>query len=154
MPKQVGKWLGTIINTRNRTFSVPPEKVSSLGRHIRETLQQETVTPKNLAMLTATLSSMSLAIGPLVKLLTRSIYHQIATALSWYQPIILNRKTIADFEFWLQDIEQINGYTFKSHPTTALMVFTDASDGGYGGYGGFTVHKLQSLRCNTTKVHV
>ena len=101
------------------TFSVPPEKVNKLQRHIREALHQNTVTPKSLPMLAGTSSSMYLAVGPLARLFTRNIYNQIAKALSWYQPINLNQKTIDDLEFWLHNIEQVNGYTFTPHPTTA-----------------------------------
>ena len=67
-PKQVGKWLGVIIDTTTMTFYVPEEKLRKIKRNLRETLQQNTTTPKELAKLAGTLSSMHFAIGPLVRL--------------------------------------------------------------------------------------
>ena len=63
VPKQVREWLGTIIDTRNMTFSVPPKKVSELRPALRQALHRSTVTPKELARLADTSSSLYLAIG-------------------------------------------------------------------------------------------
>ena len=140
-PKQVEKWLGVIIDTTTMTFYVPGERLRKIKRNLRETLQYNTTTPKELAKLAGTLP----AIGPLVGIFIESIYHQVACSHSWYTPLQLTSKTIADLQFWLRNIEHINGYTFKPFPTTTHMVFTDASDDGYG---GFPVHQLQTLICN------
>ena len=144
-PKQKGKWLGVIIDTRNMIFSVPIEKMDKLKEDITEAMERNVSTPKELAKIAGTLSSMHQAIGPLVRLFTRSLYQQIAEAFTWYQPVQLNQKSATELKFWLQNIEKVNGCTFKPRPTTTQMIFTDASGDGYG---GFTVHRLQTLICS------
>ena len=39
-----------------------------------------------------------------------------------------------ELEFWLNNINICNGYTFKPKALTTCLVFTDASDKGYGGF--------------------
>ena len=145
IPKQKRKWLGVIIDTKSMSFYVPEEKIIKLKQEITKTLSQKTSTPKELAKLAGTLSSMHMAIGPSVRLFTRSMYRQIACAASWHQRILLTQGTIEQLSFWLENIEYVNGCTFKHRPTTTQMVFSDASQDGYG---GFTVHKLQRLICS------
>ena len=143
-PKQRGKWLGVIIDTTTMTFHVPEEKIEKLKKSIISALNQNVVTPKELARLAGSLSAMHSAIGPLVRLFTRSMYHQISDAASWYQPLQLGPKATDELKFWLNNISHVNGFTFKPRPTTACMMFTDASNDGYG---GFMVHRLEEQIC-------
>ena len=57
------------------TFTVPSEKINKLLADIKNIFMQNILTPKKLAKLTGQLSSMCLAIGPLVRLFTRNMYH-------------------------------------------------------------------------------
>ena len=88
---------------------------------------------------------MHIAIGPLVRLFTRGLYRQIAGANSWYQTILLSEDTREQLQFWHENIEYVNGCTFKHRSTTAQVIFTNASGDGYG---GFTVQKMQTLICS------
>ena len=136
--------MGVVIDTRTMTFHVPPDKVTNLKEHITRTLRQKNISPKELAKLAGELSSMHQAIGPLVRLFTRQMYRQIAESESWYQHIPLTAKCVQELHFWLQNIADINGYTFKPRPITTQMMFTDA---GESGYGGFMVNQLEKLVC-------
>ena len=144
-PTQVGQWLGTIINTKNMTFTVPPDKLANLERGIHNLLEKRCATAKDLSRITGTLSSMLHAIGPLVRLFTRSMYHQIAAANSWHKLHPLSSEVSKDLTFWLSNLRHVNGFSFKHHPTTTKIVFTDASQYGYG---GFTVSKLGKYICS------
>ena len=84
------------------TFSVPVEKLKKLKNDIRYTLTRKFVTPKELAKLAGTLSSMHQAIGSLVRLFTRNMYQQISISPTWYQPITLTPHTTSDLNFWLK----------------------------------------------------
>ena len=143
-PKQQGKWLGAIIDTVVMRFYVPKEKVENLKENIQEVLKGGT-TPKSLAKIAGMLSSMHMSIGPLVRLFTRNIYREIAQADTWYQQLSLAQSTKEDLQFWLRNIENVNGCTFKHRPTTTQIIFTDASGDGYG---GFMVQRLQELICS------
>ena len=66
----------TIIETIQMTFTVPSEKINKLLADIKNILMQNVLTPKQLAKITGQRSSMHLAIGPLVHLFTRKMYHE------------------------------------------------------------------------------
>ena len=74
-PKTKGKWLGTTIDTRELTFTVPQEKITKLLEDITMYLNQEFLTPKQLPKVAEQRSFMHLPIGPLVRLFTRNMYH-------------------------------------------------------------------------------
>ena len=74
------------------------------------------------------------AVGPLVRFQTRAIYAAISKASSWYAQIFLDATTLAEIAFWRDNYNFTSGYTFKPHPVTSKMLFTDASEDGYGGF--------------------
>ena len=76
-PKTKGKWLGTVIDTRELTFTIPQEKIAKLLEDITSYLNQDFLTPKQLSKVAGQLSSMHLAIGPIVRLFTRNMYRFI-----------------------------------------------------------------------------
>ena len=87
---------------------------------------------------------MQKAIGPLVRFFTRNIYKTIETRFSWYEPLFINFETKNELQFWNENIKNYNGYTFKPYPTTAKVIFTDASEKGYG---GFICERLSKKLC-------
>ena len=88
---------------------------------------------------------MHLAIGPLVRLFTRNMYHEIENRTSWYEPKIINKKTKDELEIWLNNINIYNEYTFKPRALTACLIFTCASDEGYR---GFNLKRLNRKICS------
>lgn len=89
---------------------------------------------KHMSKLASQLSSMHLAIGPLVRLFTRHMYQLVETRETWYQPKFLNAEVKTEMLFWRDDIKECNGLTYKPKLITSKIVFTDASDFGYGGF--------------------
>ena len=116
------------------TFTVSSEKINKLLADIKNILMQNVLTPKKLAKITGQLSSMRLAIGPLVRLFTRNMYQEIENRVSWCKPKIISKKTKDELEFWLNNIYIYNWYMFKPRALTTCLVFTDASDNRYGGF--------------------
>ena len=74
---------------------------------------QNILTTKQLVEITEQLSYMRLAVGPLARLFTRNMYHEIENRVSWYEPKIISKETKDKLEFWLNDIYIYNGYTFN-----------------------------------------
>ena len=91
-PKMKEKSLGTIIDTIEMTFTAPSEKNHKLLADIKNILMQNVLTPKQLAKITGQLSSVRLAIGPLVRLFTGNMYHEIENRTSWYEPWYRNER--------------------------------------------------------------
>ena len=143
-PKQVGKWLGIIIDTKTLTFHVPKEKIQKLLNRIKQILDQTFCSAKQLSQVAGQLASMHLALGPIVRLFTRNLYKVIESRLSWFHPISLSSDAVSELKFWLHNIDSRNGFTFKPHPTTSKIVFTDASSSGYG---GFIAERLNKIIC-------
>ena len=133
-PKTKGKWLGTVIDTRELTFTIPQEKIAKLLEDITTYLNQDFLTPKQLSKVAGQLSSMHLAIGPLVRLFTRNMYRFIEKRISWFEQKLVSKNVKEELEFWRDNINIYNGYTFKPRPLTSCLLFTDASDEGYGGF--------------------
>ena len=144
IPRQVGKWLGVIINTKSLTFHVPKEKIEKLLKNIKQILSQTFCSAKQLSRVAGQLAAMHLALGPIVRLFTRNLYRMIETRESWYHPISLSDEALSELKFWLHNINSKNEFTFKPRPTTSKIVFTDASSFGYG---GFIAERLNRVIC-------
>ena len=67
-------------------------------------LIQNVLTPKQPAKISGLFSSMHLAIGLLVHLFTRNMYHEIENRTSWYRPKVISKVTKDKLEFWLNNI--------------------------------------------------
>ena len=133
-PKRTGEWLGTFIDTFNMTFKVPTVKVEKLKADLSYLVCHNRVTARKLASTAGKLSAMHLAIGPIVRLQTRSIYADITSAPSWDQPCTVSDSSIEELKFWLNHYNFEDGYSFKLRPVTTKILFTDASEFGYGGF--------------------
>ena len=108
-------------------------------------LRTKVCTAKELARVAGFLSSMHLCIGPIVRLFTRKMYHQIERPISWFHPLSLTAGTIEELTLWLQNIKSLNGFIFKPRPVASHIVFTDVSGSGYG---GFMFSKFERLICS------
>ena len=86
-PSRTGKWLGTIIDTRDATFTVPAEKVEKLIKLIKTILSQTFCSAKLLSRVAGQLAAMHLSLGPIVRLFSRSLYALIEGWKTWYEPI-------------------------------------------------------------------
>ena len=76
------------------------------------------VTPKQLAKVTGKLSSMHLALGPIVRLFSRNIYHDIESRFSWHEAKCISKETADKLKKkkWTENQNSYNGYTFKPRP--------------------------------------
>ena len=82
---------------------------------------QNCLTPKQLRKITVQLSSMHLAIGHLVRLFTRNMYHKVENRTSWYEPKIIYHEIEEELEFWLNNT--YNGYIFRTGALTTCFLF-------------------------------
>ena len=144
-PTQHGTWLGMNLDTVAMKFVVPPEKVAKLKSELQHLIKNPLCTAKRLSQLTGKLSSMSIAIAPLVRLFTRHLYRQIESRRAWFEQEEISHDSMSELVFWSNNIDYFNGLSFKPMPTTSKIVFTDASGQGWG---GFTLHRLEKLVCH------
>ena len=76
-PSQVGTWLGFYLDFSLNFITVPLPKISKLQESISRILALRFVNAKDLASVAGQLNSMLLAIGNIVRLMSRTMYAQI-----------------------------------------------------------------------------
>ena len=72
------------------------------------------VTPKQLAKITGKLSSLHLALGPIVRLFSRNIYHDIESRCSWHEAKCISNETE-------DKLKRKNGQKIKIHVTATHL---------------------------------
>ena len=145
-PTQIGIWLGLNIDTTKMIFSVPERKLDKLLSSIDAILSHPKLlcSAKQLSSITGQLSAMSIALGPLVRFLTRATYHAIAKSSSWFSLFQLPIEAEKELTFWANNVRSKNGFSIQPKLLTSRIMFTDASDSRYG---GFTFTRLGKHIC-------
>lgn len=133
-PRQVGQWLGIIIDTIHMIFQVPSPKLEKLKRVILDILARHTVLVKDVAKVAGYLNAMTIAVGPIARLFTRQMYFVIACRRSWRDYVLVTEPLSQELRFWLQHVDAFNGYPIRRKFSATAIVYSDASDTGFGGY--------------------
>ena len=132
------QFLGLIIDSPSTSFIVPQLKIDSLFstiNSIKSAVRATIRVPiKSLARFTGLIISMSLALGPVARLMTRATYSVIESRLFWSDSVFVPDSVISEFDFWLSNITSLNGFPFKYRLVPSMQIFSDASATGYGGY--------------------
>lgn len=96
---------------------------------------------RTLACLVGQLISMQSAIGPLVRLRSRSLYECVVGRASWEAPVVVSSKAFDEMIFWKENLRLLNSGKLGSARTQGEeqndvqnVVFCDASGAGFGGF--------------------
>ena len=133
-PRQLGQWLGIIINTIQMTFQVPSSKLERLKSSLRDVLGCQNVPVKDIARISGDLVAMTIALGPIARLFTRQMYFVIANRISWRGHVVVSEPLAQELKFWLHHVDAFNGYAIKRKFSATAIVYSDASDTGFGGF--------------------
>ena len=87
-----------------------------------------------LASITGKIISMSIAVGPVTRLMTRSLYTLIDSRNSWCQLLMISADARKELQFWLEWIGDLNGQDIWHSPSAIRVVYSDACNSEYGGY--------------------
>ena len=128
------KWLGFVIDLSKGEFSVPDSKISKLKRKLQEIKNAKLVSARQIASVAGTIISMSLALGSISRLMTRSLYAVLNNRISWYQMFSLTKEALKEIDFWAERISQFNGQNIRPKPSALRLVYSDASSTSFGGY--------------------
>ena len=128
------EWLGFQIDLDKGEFMVPENKIWVLNSQLREVIKAGRVTARQLASVVGKLISMSLALGPVTRLMTRSLYAILNVTTAWCQKLVLTPEALQELRFWLSEISKFNGQRIWPKPSAVRVVYSDASATGYGGY--------------------
>jgi hypothetical protein len=84
-PTQRLQWLGFIVDLDKGQIEIPAERVAALRSKLQSVCPLQRVPAKTLASVVGSIISMSLAIGPVSRFMTRSMYSLLETRLSWWE---------------------------------------------------------------------
>ena len=133
-PTQRLTWLGFIIDMALGQIEVPQCKISDVRGKLKFIKQASQVKAKCLASVLGKIMSMSLAFGPVSRLMTRSLYAVLESRQSWCESLQLSSEAIAELDFWSSNLEVYNAQPIWHSPSAVRVVYSDASETGYGGY--------------------
>lgn len=110
MPSQHVELLGFIVDLKAGTLHVPSCRVDASKKSLDIIIGKDfCVSVRTLFRLTGSLVSMSLAMGPVVRLWMRAMYRDICLAPCWDQPICLSSDSRSEVLFWKQNFDN-SGY--------------------------------------------
>ena len=132
--RQSGEWLGFIINTIKMQFQVPQTKVAKLKPQLNAAIQDCFITIRKLAKIAGFVNSMSLAVGPISRLLTRQMYFAIESRSGWDHLLCISGSLLKELKFWYMNIDCFNSYSIRAPLVSSILVFTDTSDVAFGGF--------------------
>ena len=78
--------------------------------------------------------SIALALGPVTRLMTRSLYAVLNSRIAWCQKLVLTPEALVELNFWVHEITNFNGQHIWPQLSAVRVVYSDASSTGYGGY--------------------
>ena len=133
-PVQRLSWLGFVIDTSVGHLEVPAEKLTLLKRQLKQTIGMRWVPARLLASVVGKIIAMGLAIGPLTRFMTRSLYATIEARCSWCDRLQLSPEAEYELIFWEKRVSDFNAHPFWRAPSAVRVVYSDASDTGFGGY--------------------
>ena len=82
-PTQRLQWLGFVVDLSKGQIEVPEDKLAAVKGKLQKSYQLRLVSAKHLASVVGSILSMGLAIGPVARFMTRSIYTLLETRSSW-----------------------------------------------------------------------
>ena len=108
-PRQDITWLGYIINTKTNTISATDKRICKLKRSTDEVINTTSsfIHVKQLASVVGQIISLEIAVGNVVRLMTRSTYSVINSCVSWQDNVLLDSLTRAELSFWHSQISNL-----------------------------------------------
>ena len=134
VPSQQAKWLGFNLDLQQGVISVPEEKIAALKLQLIKALDKGSLKARDLASIIGKTMSMALATGPVSRLMTRCMYALLNSRIYWCQMLEMNPEARLELEFWLKQVDHINGREIWHSPSAVRVVYADASGSGYGGF--------------------
>ena len=115
-------------------FRVPPRKEEKLMALLDNILTANSASSRELSRVAGLLASMHLAIGPLVRFMSRYTYFDYHEVVAWDAKFTPSTACITELRYWKENFADFNGYPIRVVRPDYDVLFTDASDIGYGAH--------------------
>ena len=123
-----------MVDSISLSFRISEKKVSKLKGLLDSAIQAGYSSFRELARIAGAIISVTLAVGPISRLLTRQMYFAIETRSAWDNTIHFSPSLLLELKFWCCNIDCLNGYSIRPPLATHNVVFSDASDVAFGGF--------------------
>ena len=134
-PTQQLQWLGFVVDLALGKVEVPQEKLTRLLNMLHGIEQSSSHVPARLlASAIGKIISMGLAIGPVSRFMTRSLYSVLQSRVTWCSALTLTSEAKDELKFWLTSLIDYKSQPIWHSPSAIRVVYSDASDTGFGGY--------------------
>ena len=134
IPTQRLVWLGFVIDMAVGQIEVPEDKLLATKELAAKILSIPQIPARLLARLVGKIISLGLAIGPVSRFMTRSLYALLESRAAWCDHLILSTEARTELEFWDNCLARYKAQPIWRAPSAVRVVYSDASETGYGGY--------------------
>ena len=143
-PAQIVRFLGLEIDSRDLTFNIPADKIVKIKSLAAEIKARSRVKVKLLARLVGMLQAVKPATGPIVAVLTRSLYHVVASAPNWSSSVGLSDMAKHEIDWWLSNLDKVAKYPINDPLSTTPIAYKTASDASRVGSFSYLVGKSRT----------
>ena len=123
-----------MIDLNRGIISVPREKIENIKSSIKSMMGARSVRARDLVSVVGKLIAMGPGVGPVCRLMTRSMYAILNKCCYWGERVVLNQPVLYELRFWVNHLEEFNSQSIWVSPSAVRMAYSDASSTGYGGY--------------------
>ena len=126
---------------RDLTFSIPADKVTNIVALCKQLLSMDRsrVRVRELASLVGKLQAVRLATGPIVSIMTRSLYVTVDQAQTWSSWITLDPLSRFELEWWEKNLHVVDRFPISSSSSATVFDFRVASDASGVGHYAYSV---------------
>ena len=137
-PAQECRLLGLDIDSKDMTFNIPKDNMVKIMEKLKA-VRRRRLTAKKVAQLVGLLQCMRLATGPIMAIMTRSLYYEVAKAATWYSFITLTDLARREVDWWLENLESVAKFPMQGSLATTPFSYEVASDESGVGHFAYVV---------------
>ena len=146
-PSQVCRFLGLEIDSRDMTFNIPEDKLIVIEEKAREILKRKFNKVRILASFVGLLQSIRKASGPIVSVMTRSLYFAINNAKRWESFVRIDDLAKTEVKWWLENVRKVKKFPISDSLSSVATGIKVASDGSSIGFYSYEVDSKKRLAC-------
>ena len=118
-PSQRCTFLGLEINSEDLSFNIPEHKLQKIVQACKTLGRSKGwVAVRRVASVVGLLQSVRLAVGPLVAILTRSLYHVVNEAKSWKSFVKLDDLARLELDWWINNLSSVSSFPIQGKKRT------------------------------------
>ena len=113
---------------------MPSHKIQMLQDVLTGVGECHYIPAKQITSLVGNIISMSIVLGPVAWLMTRSLYTLLNGRHSWYEKLQVSLEAAEELQFWCKRLSDFKGQNIWRSPSAVRLIYSDASDTCFGGY--------------------